>query len=68
MYICVCKAVRERDIHEAVRNGLHSMKQLSRELGVGTECGLCAGCARDCLREARAASHADTASLNGAAA
>ena len=53
MYICVCKAVTERDIHDAVRHGVHSMKQLSRELGVGKECGLCVGCAKDCLHEAR---------------
>lgn len=68
MYICVCKAVRERDIHEAVRNGLHSMKQLSRELGVGTECGLCAGCAKDCLRRAKASRDADNISADYAAA
>ena len=52
MYICVCKAVTEGDIREAVRNGANSVKQLTRELGLGTECGLCVGCANQCLKKA----------------
>lgn len=53
MYICVCKAITEGDIREAVRNGAHSVKQLTKDLGLGTECGLCVGCANQCLKKAR---------------
>lgn len=52
MYVCVCQAVTERQIHEAAKAGARTVKDLRRELGVTTECGRCASCARDCLREA----------------
>ncbi len=53
MYICVCRAVTERHIHAAVRDGAKSMKDLRDTLGVGTECGSCGSCAKQCLREAK---------------
>lgn len=52
MYVCVCNAVTERHIDEAVRNGLSTLRHLREELGVTAECGRCAVCARDCLRAA----------------
>lgn len=51
MYVCVCKAVTESRIHQAARDGARTLKDLRRELGVTSECGRCAGCARNCLRE-----------------
>jgi len=48
MIICVCKAVSERHIRSAVKNGATSLRDLTRELGVGTCCG-------KCVPEARAA-------------
>ena len=60
MYVCVCKAVTERQIHQAARDGAQTLKDLRRDLGVTTECGRCASCAKQCLREARAA---DTAGM-----
>jgi bacterioferritin-associated ferredoxin len=41
MIICVCKAVSDRHIRSAVKNGAASMRDLTRELGVGTCCGKC---------------------------
>lgn len=52
MYVCVCNAVTERHIEDAVRTGVTSLRQLRNELGVTAECGRCATCARDCLRSA----------------
>ncbi|PKO60045.1 MAG: bacterioferritin [Betaproteobacteria bacterium HGW-Betaproteobacteria-19] len=52
MYVCVCKAVTERHIGDAVRNGSSTLRHLRKELGVTEECGRCAVCARDCLRAA----------------
>lgn len=52
MYVCICKAVTEREIQEAVARGAHSLKDLRRELGVASECGKCAGDAKRCLKEA----------------
>lgn len=50
MYVCVCNAVTERQIGEAVSKGAVTMRHLRQELGVSAECGRCAVCARDCLR------------------
>jgi bacterioferritin-associated ferredoxin len=47
MIICVCKAVSDRHIRSAVKGGATRLRDLTRELGVGTCCG-------KCLPEARA--------------
>ncbi|MBS0545338.1 MAG: (2Fe-2S)-binding protein [Proteobacteria bacterium] len=52
MYVCVCNAVTERHIVEAARNGTTRLRQLRETLGVTAECGRCAKCAHQCLREA----------------
>jgi bacterioferritin-associated ferredoxin len=41
MIVCVCKAVSERQIRTAVKGGATSLRDLTRELGVGTCCGKC---------------------------
>ncbi|HEY3328343.1 MAG TPA: (2Fe-2S)-binding protein [Novimethylophilus sp.] len=51
MYVCVCLAVTERQIHQAARDGAKTLKDLRRDLGVTAECGRCATCARQCLRD-----------------
>jgi bacterioferritin-associated ferredoxin len=48
MIVCVCKAVSERHIRAAVKDGANSLRDLTRDLGVGTCCG-------KCLPEAKAA-------------
>ncbi|HTQ73164.1 MAG TPA: bacterioferritin-associated ferredoxin [Burkholderiales bacterium] len=53
MYVCLCNGVTDRDIREAVSRGARSVKDLRRELGVASDCGKCAGCAREVLSEAR---------------
>jgi bacterioferritin-associated ferredoxin len=41
MIVCVCKAVSDRHIRAAVNDGATSMRDLTRELKVGTCCGKC---------------------------
>lgn len=55
MYVCVCQAVTERQIHQAAQEGAKTLKDLRHQLGVTTECGRCANCARQCLRNAHCA-------------
>ncbi len=55
MYICVCNATTERHIAVAVEDGTSCMKQLRRKLGVATQCGRCARCAREYLDQVLAA-------------
>ena len=52
MYICLCKAVTDRQIHAAVSEGCDSMRSLQRELGVASCCGKCAPSAREVLDDA----------------
>lgn len=64
MYVCVCNAVTERDIFNAVAEGCASLRQLREQLGVGAYCGRCRGCARDVLQSslhARAPAYRPTA-------
>ncbi|HEY8086054.1 MAG TPA: (2Fe-2S)-binding protein [Methylophilaceae bacterium] len=53
MYVCVCMAVTERQIHQAARDGAKTLKDLRDDLGVSSQCGQCAGCAKQCLKEAQ---------------
>jgi len=50
MYVCICNAVTERQVNEAIDAGATTIKALSRQLGVGTQCGTCVGCAKECLQ------------------
>ncbi|HMV16404.1 MAG TPA: (2Fe-2S)-binding protein [Zoogloea sp.] len=52
MYVCVCRAITERHITEAVNDGARRLRDLRRDLGVTEECGRCARCAHACLKEA----------------
>lgn len=51
MYVCVCQAVTERQVREAVNQGISSMRGLREQLGVASECGRCARCAHGILKE-----------------
>jgi bacterioferritin-associated ferredoxin len=52
MYVCVCHAVTDRQIVEAAQNGATSVKDLKRDFGLSTACGLCVSCAKQCLKSA----------------
>lgn len=41
MYICICNAVTERQIRQAVELGAESLHDLVDCLNVGTNCGKC---------------------------
>ena len=41
MIVCICKAVSDRHIRSAVKGGATNLRDLTRELGVGTCCGKC---------------------------
>lgn len=60
MYVCICRAVTDKDINEAVEDGACTMRDLRQLLGVSTQCGKCATCAHQCLTEALNNLPADT--------
>lgn len=54
MYVCLCHNVTDSDIHRLVRDhGVCNVRQLGEHLGVARQCGKCARCAKEVLREAR---------------
>jgi bacterioferritin-associated ferredoxin len=60
MIVCVCKAVSDRQIRTAVKEGATSLRDLTRDLGVGTCCG-------KCLPEAKSALAASLKACDNAA-
>lgn len=52
MYVCVCNAITESHIGQAVDEGMCSLRELREQLGVGAECGRCARHARECMHAA----------------
>lgn len=53
MYVCLCKAVTDKQIQQAACEGACSMRCLNK-LGVATQCGKCAKHAKQILRATRA--------------
>ena len=49
MYICICHAVTDSAIREAVDRGVGNFRDLSFETGCGTQCGSCVKLAREVL-------------------
>lgn len=52
MYICICNAVTEKHIENAVEQGACRMRDLRQQLGVAADCACCAESARRCLTTA----------------
>jgi bacterioferritin-associated ferredoxin len=55
VYVCICNAVTDTEIREAVATGARSLGDLTATLGVASCCGRCADCATTlveaCCRE-----------------
>ncbi|NEN75516.1 bacterioferritin [Pelistega sp. NLN82] len=49
MYVCICNAISDKKVKEAVANGARTLADLQAQLGVATCCGCCAGCAESYL-------------------
>ena len=53
MYVCICNAVTDRHIAQAVEAGALTVEDLQRKLSLGSQCGNCKACATDCLASLR---------------
>lgn len=51
MYVCVCNAVSERAIRQAVANGTQTLEGLRMRTGCGTCCGCCEPMVEQILNE-----------------
>ncbi|MBE0363072.1 bacterioferritin-associated ferredoxin [Pseudoalteromonas ulvae UL12] len=52
MYVCICHAVTDKKINQAVNEGVQTMRELRSCLGVGSQCGKCICHAQQVLQEA----------------
>ena len=52
MYICICHAVTDADIRQAVDGGAANFRDLSNVTDCGTQCGCCVVQARNVLNKA----------------
>ena len=51
MYICICKAVTEKQIQQHLAEGVNSYQELRERTGIATQCGKCGSDARSCMRQ-----------------
>lgn len=54
MVVCICNAIRERDVRTAARNGSTTACQAYRALGLQPKCGQCVPFARSIIDAERA--------------
>ncbi len=54
MVVCVCNAIRERDVREAARDGARSPGKAYEKLGCRLQCGQCVPFARSIISQERA--------------
>ncbi|NRA23748.1 MAG: (2Fe-2S)-binding protein [Oleispira sp.] len=53
MYVCICNAVNEKAIHQAVSDGAKSVRDVRRCLNVGSQCGQCVRHAHEVVEQAK---------------
>lgn len=53
MYICSCRAVTDGHIKKAVAEGIRTFRALCKELGCGTQCGICARYGKEIFDQAK---------------
>jgi bacterioferritin-associated ferredoxin len=49
MFVCVCHAITDREIHEAVDDGVEHIDQLEELCGAGSGCGSCRSTAQELI-------------------
>ena len=52
MYVCICKAVTDKQIRRAAARGVDNLYELREALGVASGCGGCADQAESILKAA----------------
>lgn len=55
MVVCICNAIREKDVREAARNGARSARCIFRAAGTKPKCAQCVGYAESIIASERAA-------------
>ena len=45
MYVCICNPVSDTEVRRCVRSGACTLSDLKMELGIASQCGMCASAA-----------------------
>ncbi len=51
MFVCICHAITENDIAQAVEQGAGTMKELREHLNIASQCGKCSQFAKTILTD-----------------
>ncbi|WP_025823241.1 bacterioferritin-associated ferredoxin [Shewanella marina] len=52
MYVCLCNAVTDRQIKQAIASGDNNLSDVKKRLGVANQCGKCAQLATKIIQSA----------------
>jgi bacterioferritin-associated ferredoxin len=63
MYVCICRAIREREVDAAVRAGARRPADVFRACGKSPQCGTCACDMRERIAQTVAAERAAPANF-----
>ena len=53
MYVCICNAVNETTLREAVSDGAQNVRDVRNSHGVGNQCGKCVCHAAEIIKQAK---------------
>jgi bacterioferritin-associated ferredoxin len=51
MYVCICNPVSDVEVRRCIRNGATTLSDLKMQLGVASQCGMCASAAQAIISE-----------------
>ena len=51
MYVCICNPVSDVEIRRCIRAGATTLSDLKMELGIASQCGMCASAAQATITE-----------------
>ena len=51
MYVCICLGITDKQVIETIDNGATTLKALTQELGLASQCGKCCQCTKQILNE-----------------
>jgi bacterioferritin-associated ferredoxin len=51
MYVCICNPVSDTEVRRCVRSGACTLSDLKMQLGIASQCGMCASAAVSIIAE-----------------
>jgi len=51
MYVCICRAVTEREVKDAIDGGADTVAAVTKACCAGDDCGACHGVIRDLIEQ-----------------